>query len=187
MPHHVYHTQALVMRATSSGEADILLDLFTKDLGRITAHARGLRRESSRLRYVLQPMSWVSLNIVRGLGGWRVTTANPESIALSLRTGRASLARVSRIVQKYIPHEIMSEAVFQGLKWHTTMLIREPKRAKDWEAMTLARIFQNLGYWSITTNQELLFKEHVGDEMLSHEVRSALVREINRILRTVHT
>jgi recombinational DNA repair protein (RecF pathway) len=175
------------MRATSFGEADVTLDLFTKDWGRITAHARGLRRETSRLRYVLQPMSWVSLNIVRGLGGWRITTANPEHVSLSLRAGRSSLARVVRIVQKFFPHEVMSEQVFLGLLWHTSMLLRDSSRAKDWEALTLARMFRHLGYWGIDTHKDVLSQEVFGDEGLSDETRITLVREINRILRTVHT
>jgi len=187
MPHHVYHTRALVMRTIATGEADVVLDLFTQDWGRITAHARGLRRESSRLRYVLQPMSWVVINVVRGLGGWRVTTANPDHMPLSPEKGRASLARIVRIVQKFFPYEVSSEPVFRGLLWHSTMLMRDPGRAKDLEAMTLARIFQHLGYWGIDTYEDVLSPDTPSEEMLSPEARATLIKEINRILRTAQS
>jgi hypothetical protein len=57
----------------------------------------------------------------------------------------------------------------------------------DWEAMTLARFFQHLGYWGDHTHQEILSQEAFGEDILSSEARKTLVREINRILRSVQT
>lgn len=187
MSHHVYHTRALVMRAIPSGEADMTLELFTKDWGRITAHTRGLRREASRLRYILQPMSWVLASVVRGAGGWRLTTANPDSVPPLHRGGRSSLARVTRIVQKFFPHEVMSQQVFDGLILHTQKLVESSVRANDWEVVTLARMFQHLGYWGEETTSIAFLEDGLDGEGLTENERAKLVREINRILRTVHT
>jgi recombinational DNA repair protein (RecF pathway) len=175
------------MRSVSTGEADVTLELFTKEWGKITAHSRGLRREASRLRYILQPMSWVTASIVRGAGGWRLTTANPDDVSLVLREGRASLVRVTKIVQRFFPHEVMSAPVFDWLHAHTERLVVDPARALDWEAMTLARLFQHLGYWGIETSEEHFNAIERGETTLSKEAREILIREINRILRTVHT
>lgn len=182
MPHHVYHTRALVMKARASGEADMTLELFTKDWGRISTHARSLRKETSRLRFILQPMSWANTSVVRGASGWKLTTANPDDPSMGLGKERISLARIARIVQKFLPHETPSPRIFQGLLWHTQMLRHDPSRASDWEIITLARLFEYLGYWGIEPA-----KEDIASEMFSKEQKMRMVTEINRILRTVHT
>jgi recombinational DNA repair protein (RecF pathway) len=186
MSHHVYHTRALVMRGSPSGEADTLLELFTEDWGRITAHARGLRREGSRLRYVLQPMSWVRASVVRSAGGWRLTTANPDETFIRVSSKR-SLARVSRIIRQFFPREIASPQALDGLLLHTEMASRADASIEDAEALTLAKLFQHLGYWSISLDIDALFSQYKDEGRLTNKERAPLVDEINRILRTVHT
>jgi len=182
MPHHVYHTRALVMKARSSGESDSTLELFTKDWGRITAHARGLRKESSRLRFILQPMSWGNVCVVRGAGGWRLTTANPDEPGMDFKKGRSSLSRVSRVVERFIPQEVPSLFAFEALRRHTQMLCRDYAHASDWEMMTLARLFEYLGYWGIER-----VDESVSMATYTPERKARIVSEINRILRTSHS
>ncbi len=170
------------MKTRGSGEADSTLELFTKDWGRITAHARGLRKESSRLRFILQPMSWGNVCVVRGAGGWRLTTANPDKPGTDLRKGRSSLSRVARIVERFIPQEVPSPLVFEVLLWHTQMLHRDHVHARDWEMMTLARLFEHLGYWGIER-----VDEEVSMGTYTPERKARIISEINRILRTAHT
>jgi hypothetical protein len=98
-----------------------------------------------------------------------------------------SLARVARIVQKFFPHEVSSEEVWGGLLLHTEKLRGPSVRTDDWEAVTLARLFQHLGYWSDNAASEIFFEESLEEEGISQEEKVKLVREINRILRTVHT
>ena len=43
-----YRTEAIVLKRTDFGEADRLLTLFSKDLGKISAIAKGARKPQSR-------------------------------------------------------------------------------------------------------------------------------------------
>ena len=175
------------MRSVSTGEADVTLELFTKDWGKGTGQPGGAGKEAPSLRHIRQPMAWVLASHVRREGGWRLTTANPDDVALDIKEEPASLTRVKKVVQRFFPHEVMSTPVFDWLHEHTERLIADPARALDWEAMTLARLFQHLGYWGIDTSEEHFDAIERGETTLPKETREGLIREINRILRTVHT
>ncbi len=180
MPHHIYHTPALVMTSIPSGEADAVVELFTKDIGRISVHARGIRKEVSRLRYVVQPMSWVLANIVRGASGWRLTTATPTTHDALRVNDTQSLARISNIIRRFLPHESTAPQIFAFLHAHRELLCHHASRRTDWEALTLARIFHQLGYWGIDVPSYT-------DHEIASETKKKYVIEINRILNTVHT
>lgn len=59
----VYKSQALVLRRISVGETDRILTLFTREYGKVSAIAKGARRELSRLAAATEPLtySWMLL------------------------------------------------------------------------------------------------------------------------------
>jgi recombinational DNA repair protein (RecF pathway) len=180
MPHHIYHTPALVVASIPRGEADAVVELFTEDLGYVMTHARGIRKESSRLRYVVQPMSWIVANIVRGTRGWRLTTATPYDVEGLQGRAAQSLSRVMQIVRKFLPNESVARFMFTFVQEHHRRLLEDDTRRSEWEVRTLAHMFHHLGYWGIDIPAPII-KE------ISPEKNEAYTREINRILRTVHT
>jgi recombinational DNA repair protein (RecF pathway) len=168
------------MTSIPSGEADAVVELFTKDIGRISVHARGIRKEVSRLRYVVQPMSWILANIVRGASGWRLTTAAPTTHNAIATEELQSLARVSQMVRRLLPHESTSPQIFACLNTHHELLHHNASRRRDWEALTLARMFHQLGYWGIEIPSYV-------DHEISSAQKTMYINEINRILKTIHT
>ena len=52
--HHIYHTEGIILGSRNFGEAGKYYYIFTRDLGMITAGAQGVRKMSSKLRFVLQ-------------------------------------------------------------------------------------------------------------------------------------
>jgi len=63
-----YTTEAIVLRHTPWGEADLLLTLYTPRWGKVRAVARGARRPRSRLVGHLEPLTRVSLALTTGRG-----------------------------------------------------------------------------------------------------------------------
>jgi DNA repair protein RecO (recombination protein O) len=61
-------TEAVVLRSLRYGEADRILQLFTKERGRIGAIAKGVRRTRSRFGARLEPFSHVDLLLHEGRG-----------------------------------------------------------------------------------------------------------------------
>jgi DNA repair protein RecO (recombination protein O) len=75
------------------GEADRILTLFTPDMGKLRAVARGVRRTKSRMGGHLEPLTHVSVSVAHGKSLDTITEA--ETIH-SFRGLKEDLGRVSR-------------------------------------------------------------------------------------------
>ncbi len=64
--HRSYKTEAIVLRQTPLGEADRILTLFTTDIGKLRAVAKGVRRPGSRLGGHLELLNRVSVSLGQG-------------------------------------------------------------------------------------------------------------------------
>jgi DNA repair protein RecO (recombination protein O) len=91
----IYKTQGVVLRQMPLGEADRILTLFTPDMGKLRAVARGVRRTKSRLGGHLEPLTHVSVSVAHGKA--LDTIAEAETIH-SFRGLREDLGRVSRAI-----------------------------------------------------------------------------------------
>ncbi|MBI4127709.1 MAG: DNA repair protein RecO [Parcubacteria group bacterium] len=61
-----YHVDALILRTRNVGEADELITLFTREKGKQTIRAKGIRKIKSKLRGNLEPVSHVRLGLAKG-------------------------------------------------------------------------------------------------------------------------
>src|SRR6476646_175067 len=74
--HHIYHTEGIILSSRNYGEAGKYYSIFTRDLGMIYATASGVRKLSSKLRFVLQDFVYVKVDLVQGKDFWRITSAS---------------------------------------------------------------------------------------------------------------
>ncbi len=65
-PPRTYHTEALTLRRSTLGEADLLITLYSKDRGIIRAVAKRARRSTSKLVGHLEPLTRVQLSLALG-------------------------------------------------------------------------------------------------------------------------
>jgi hypothetical protein len=71
-----YYTKAFVLNRESKGEMDAWLTLYTKDLGKIKAKAKSVRKITSKLSGHLTPGKLVELRIIEiNGGGYQVVDA----------------------------------------------------------------------------------------------------------------
>jgi len=61
-----YQTEAIIIKKTKLGEADRILTLYTSDLGKIQAVAKGIRRPRSRLAGHLELLTHSLVSLARG-------------------------------------------------------------------------------------------------------------------------
>ncbi|MBM7867990.1 DNA repair protein RecO [Heliobacterium gestii] len=80
----VYRAQALILRGRSYGEADRLLTLLTRERGKVTAIAKGVRKPTSRLRAGTQPLTQSQLVLYEGRNLQTVTQAEPVESFVAL-------------------------------------------------------------------------------------------------------
>ena len=74
--YHIHHTEGIILGSKNFGEAGRYYFIFTRDLGMIYASAQGVRKMSSKLRYILQDFSYIKIDLVKGKDFWRVASAS---------------------------------------------------------------------------------------------------------------
>lgn len=90
-----FRVSAVVLRHKDWGEADQLLTLYTRELGKVRAVAKGARKVTSRKAGHLQPFTHVTLQLSRGRDLLIVTQAETINAFLAIgadlmKTGYAS-------------------------------------------------------------------------------------------------
>lgn len=102
----LYRAEAVVLRTHKLGEADRIITLLTRDMGRVRAVAKGVRRTSSRWGSRLEPFSHVDLQLAEGRNLDVITqaeTVTPFSATLGAdyeryTAGTAMLETADRLV-----------------------------------------------------------------------------------------
>lgn len=110
--------EAVVLRHSDWGEADRLLVLYARELGKIRAIAKGARRVRSRKAGHLEPFTRVTLMLARGRDLWIVTQAETVEAYQPLRedlllTGYA--AYVVELLDRFSYEEGQNKGLFRLL------------------------------------------------------------------------
>ena len=95
--HHIHHTEGIILGSRNFGEAGEYYSIFTRDLGMIYASAQGVRKMSSKLRFILQDFVYVKNDLVQGKDFWRVTSASKTNQLEQIYKNRATFKVVSNI------------------------------------------------------------------------------------------
>lgn len=118
MAHHIYHTRGIILGSVPIGESNRFYKIFTEELGLVGASAQSVRKEESKLRYVLQDYSFINVDLVRGKEVWRITSAGEESSFLALKNDTVRLklfARTCALFSRLIHGEGREDALFRDL------------------------------------------------------------------------
>jgi DNA repair protein RecO (recombination protein O) len=84
-----------VLRRKDVGEADRLLTVFARSLGKQRLVARGVRRTTSRMAAHLEP-SWSNLHVVERRAWPLVTRRDPRSVLVPVAPERCGCAPAAR-------------------------------------------------------------------------------------------
>jgi DNA repair protein RecO (recombination protein O) len=94
-----FRTEAVVLRHNDWGEADRMLWLFTRDLGKVRAIAKGVRKMRSRKAGHLEPFTRVNLLLARGRDLLIVTQAETIDPYLPLREDLVRIGYAAYVVE----------------------------------------------------------------------------------------
>lgn len=148
---HSITDEGLVIKRSNIGEADRLITLFTKNHGKVTVIARGVRKLSSKRAGGLELFNLIKAQMVKGRG--ELNTLAEIQILNTFKSWRKQLGRVTlayqmcevvdKLTADYQPHP----QVFNIL---VTALSQIGNLKKDWklniESWTLD-ILVDLGFW----------------------------------------
>lgn len=115
----MYGVEAFVLSSSDVGEYDRMYSLLTKELGKVRAVARSVRKSAAKLAGHLDVpnKSWVEL--VPTSKGWQVTRALEQESFHAMRSDRAALSAVlssARFMDAFV-HEMRDQELF-GLWGH---------------------------------------------------------------------
>ncbi|MCK4331241.1 MAG: DNA repair protein RecO [Dehalococcoidia bacterium] len=114
----VYQTEAIVLKRTKLGEADRILTLYTADLGKIKAVAKGTRRPKSKLGGHVELLTHSLLMLARGRNLDIITQAQTIDNFLPLKDdlGRISYGLyILELVDSFTAEHIENRRLFNLL------------------------------------------------------------------------
>jgi len=114
----VYITEAIVLKRTNLGEADKILTLYTPNMGKIKAVAKGVRRPKSKLGGHVETLIRSSMMLAKGRNLDIITQSQTIDSFLPLRSDlwRTSCALYSiELVDRFTEERIENYAVYRLL------------------------------------------------------------------------
>jgi len=191
--HHIYHTEGIILGSKNSGEAGKYYYIFTRDLGMIYASASGVRKMSSKLRYVLQDFAYLKIDLVAGKDFWRVTNASKTNILEEITKQRAHLevfTNIARLLKRLLAGVEPNEALFIDLLDGLSVLEKAQtlEDLRNIEAVIVLRIVNNLGYIGTHETLENFIKSPLEESILfeASKNRRIILSEINKALKETH-
>ncbi|OGI62739.1 DNA repair protein RecO [Candidatus Nomurabacteria bacterium RIFCSPHIGHO2_01_FULL_40_12] len=191
--HHIYHTEGIILGNKNYGEAGKYYFIFTRDLGMVYASASGVRKMSSKLRYVLQDFAYLKIDLVQGKDLWRITSASktnqlekitkqPENLKIFVNIARL----LRRLLAGVEPNEILFIDLLSILSVLETIEKKEDLR--NMEVILVLRILNNLGYIGGDLTFNNLIRSPFEQELVLEvsKNRKKILNQINKALKETH-
>jgi DNA repair protein RecO (recombination protein O) len=145
---HSFRVEAVVLRHTDYGEADRLLTLYTRQLGKTRALAKGARKIASRKAGHIEPFTHVKLQLAKGRDMPLVTQADTVDAYQALREDlilTSQAAYVLELLDRFTyEDEMENNAIFR--------LLTE----------TLSRLASGVDPWLVIRYYEIRLLDHLG-------------------------
>lgn len=194
MPHHIYHTRGIVIGSVPTGESNRFYKIFTEELGLVNAAAQSVREGKSKLRYVLQDFSFVTLDLVRGKEVWRITSAGEWRDLAGIKSEQKKLkifARYCTLLSRLLQGEGREQELFyDGVS--LVNFLEKTTMPDDFvlslETLVALRVLVRLGYLDPSGYEAFLREGVLNEEILENfeMVRIESLVKINEALRVSH-
>ena len=191
--HHIYHTEGIILESRNFGEAGKYYFIFTRDLGMIKASAQGVRKISSKLRYVLQDFAYLKIDLVAGKDIFRLTNASKTNKLEQIIRQSENLkvfTSIARLLRRLLAGVEPNETLFSDLLRCLSVLEKAQTKEDlhDIEIIIVLRILNNLGYIGADDKLDVLvqspFQENVIFEVSKN--RKKILSQINKALKETH-
>ncbi|HWB34066.1 MAG TPA: recombination protein O N-terminal domain-containing protein [Candidatus Paceibacterota bacterium] len=184
--HALVVTEGVVLGKRGVGEANIFLAILTRERGLLKASARSARREASKLRYALEPLTLATYTFVRGKHEWKLIGAQDAERLLPADTplvARRATARAARLLLRLVHGEEKNDALYttfsEGLR---ALAAAAPEALPHIETVLVLRVLAHLGYLPQTPELAPFMEGDFFSHELAAEVersRAILAKAIN--------
>lgn len=166
------HTQALVIKRHNYNEADRFITLLTRDYGKISCLAKGVRKISSRKRSSLEPLNVAKVAMIETKSGYILTEATALINFNSLRQTLPRLTQASQFLE--IVDGLIAEAEPHEWLYHQTIsiikAIDEGICDRQTQLLAIRDILVELGF-GVPPGDEVVLKNHI-EEITQRPLRS---------------
>jgi DNA repair protein RecO (recombination protein O) len=181
MKPHSYSSEGIVLTRRNFGEADRILVLYTKNFGRISLLAKGIRRPKSRKRGHVEVFNKIKFQAVVGHGLDLIIEAEVTDGFKEIRTSlkKISLAYYITEVVGRITHEGEEHVEVYDLIIDTFERLKTTKLLKKLRLQFVTELLIILGYWpngKILTNPDEILEEVTERAMYSERVGKRMVQ-----------
>jgi DNA repair protein RecO len=154
--YNLHQTEGIILSSSDFSEADRFYTIYSRDFGKISVLAKGVRTEKSKLRGHLAPYSLARISFIEGKDHLRLTDA--EEIWNSSRISEEKfyvLQRLSRLVDRLAQGPEKDEALWKFLSRAFLYFLNlnadsaAEDSVKDFESLFRARLLHRLGYVSL--------------------------------------
>lgn len=117
--------EAIVISHADFGETDRIINLFTRELGKVHAIAKGVRKEHSRKAGHLEPFTCVTLMLARGASWWIISQAETVDAFHEIRTNLARTALAAyclELVDRFTAEDEINPPLYRLLRNTMTRL-----------------------------------------------------------------
>ena len=143
-----FRVDAVVLRHSDYGEADRLLTLYTRQLGKARAIAKGARKIASRKAGHIEPFTHVRLQLAKGRDMFVVTQADTVDAYLSLREDLILTSHASYVL------ELLDRFSYEDGTENSALF----RLLTD----TLSRLASNSDIWLVVRYYEMRLLDHLG-------------------------
>lgn len=143
-----FRVEAVVLRHSDYGEADRLLTLYTRQLGKTRALAKGARKIASRKAGHIEPFMQAKLQLAKGRDMLLVTQADTVDAYLPLREDLILTSHASYIV------ELLDRFTYEG----------DTENPSTFRLLTdtLSRLASKADPWLVIRYYEMRLLDHLG-------------------------
>ena len=194
--HKLFVSEGVVLGKKGLGEANTLVAILTRELGLIKAVARSARRENSKLRYSIEPLSQGTYSFIRGKHEWKLTGAERVSrdfvktfSSHHKSSGNTQTAgRITRLLMRLIHGEEKNEALYETVAEGLSALARASALGVQHElieTVLVLRIISHLGYLPHTPELQPFIEKDFFSLELQQEIltsKALLTKAINESL-----
>ncbi|MEK7621937.1 MAG: recombination protein O N-terminal domain-containing protein [Patescibacteria group bacterium] len=156
MPHQLYQTEGFIVGSRGVRDGSRLLDVITRDFGRVPVFAQGVRELRSKLRYQLSNLAFIRLTLVRGREFWRLVGVEPLAdfnvgSLLADRERRILVARLALILRRFLatPETSAEPQLYSEIRAAISFLNQFELSSAEYHQYELAavwRLLAHLGY-----------------------------------------
>lgn len=170
-----YNSTGIVLARKNFGEADRILSLFTKDKGRISIMAKGVRRPTSKKRGHIELFNLIGFQGVKSSG---MDIMTETEIINDFKLSGESLKKISlayyfcevtgRITNEYEPNSAIYDLLLESLK-----KLMVTSKLKNLRLEFIERILTISGFWpngKVMKNHDSLLEEALERQIFSHRV-----------------